>query len=219
MQDIFFNIFFYTDIIIFNKITLNIFNNKHYWINNFKYNDLPIPDNNIVTGKDYYKTYMKIKQSKEKMINLRKELENNKYKEKIARFHFTLNTNVALEILTQKIKHEEDFVYLNENNIEIHDIIPNDVILELKSKTNVLYANFGVLSHYININLGTGKFYYEISNCYQDIIGEIPFIQSKYNIPLNDINNYIIKLFYTYDKMDNFEVEDELGFNISFYIF
>jgi hypothetical protein len=215
MQDIFFNIFSHTDIIIFNKITLKIFNDKHYWINNFKFNDLPILDN-IVTGKDYYKTYMKLNQSKEKMIKLRKELENDEYEEKIVCFHFTLNTtNVDLKILKKPIKTGDDFVYIKENNIEIYDIIPNDVILELKSKANVLYANFGVLSHYININLETGEFYYEISNCYINIIdGNIPSIKSNFNIPLNDINNYIIKLFYTYDKMDNFMIADELGFII-----
>lgn len=215
MQDIYFNIFSHTDIIIFNKITLKIFNDKHYWINNFKSNDLPILDN-IVTGKDYYKTYMKLKQSKEKMIKLRKELDDDdEYEEKIVCFQFTLETNVDSEILNKPINTGEDFVYIKENNIEIYDIIPSDVILELKSKANVLYANFGKLSHYITINLETGEFYYEISNCYTIILdGGSPSIKSNFNIPLNEINNYIIKLFYTYDKMDDFMITDELGFII-----
>lgn len=41
MEDIFFNIFLYTDIIILNKITEKLYHQSHLWIQKLKQSQLP----------------------------------------------------------------------------------------------------------------------------------------------------------------------------------
>ena len=62
-----------------------------------------------------------------------------------------------------------------------------------------LYANWGVLTHDIFINVKTGKVKYIIRNCYDTLIeGDIPYISSKFIIITNELQSYITKLFYNY---------------------
>lgn len=85
-------------------------------------------------------------------------------------------------------------------------LFPLSVHDAFKKLIVTLYANWGYLSHYIDIK--TGEVNYHIENGYDTILdGNVP------NMEINELPLYITQLLYTYDDMDYQIMQDCFIYN------
>ena len=188
--------------IIFNKDIENLHHNM--WLNKFKQCHLPLPYKLPICETEWQKSYiltMKASHLTTKILSEIKEKPKKWNNEFMLVFEQIVN-HINDDILEKEINTEADFDYLEDIHLDIvWHLFPLTVHDELKKSMTTLYANFGILSHSITINIETGNVNYNISNMYNTLIeGYIPSIESNFNMDVNKLNTYITELLYEYNN-------------------